>query len=45
MSVGGPSGEWLNYTRTFPTNYYYIYARLASDDGAVWRDRVTRHRR
>jgi beta-glucosidase len=28
------TGAWLNYTRTFPTNNYYIYARLASDAGA-----------
>lgn len=27
------AGEWLNYTRTFPTNNYYIYGRLASADG------------
>jgi hypothetical protein len=25
---------WLNYTRTFPANNYYIYGRLASDAGA-----------
>ncbi|MCS7090207.1 MAG: Ig-like domain-containing protein [Verrucomicrobiota bacterium] len=24
------SGEWLNYTRTFPTGTYHIYARMAS---------------
>ena len=29
-----PSGAWLNYTRTFPTNNYYIYGRLASANGA-----------
>jgi hypothetical protein len=23
------AGTWLNYTRTFPTNNYFIYARLA----------------
>ena len=23
-------GTWLNYTRTFPTNTYYVYGRLAS---------------
>jgi hypothetical protein len=23
-------GTWLNYTRTFPTNNYYVYGRLAS---------------
>ncbi len=28
------SGAWLNYTRTFPTNNYYLYGRLASDNGA-----------
>ena len=28
------SGAWLNYTRTIPTNNYYIYARLASGNGA-----------
>jgi beta-glucosidase len=28
------TGAWLNYTRTIPTNNYYIYARLASDNGA-----------
>jgi beta-glucosidase len=24
------AGNWLNYTRTFPTNNYYIYGRLSS---------------
>jgi beta-glucosidase len=28
------SGAWLNYTRTIPTNNYYIYGRLASGNGA-----------
>ena len=28
------AGEWLNYTRTFPTNNYVIYGRLASANGA-----------
>jgi beta-glucosidase len=28
------AGAWLNYTRTFPENDYYIYGRLASGDGA-----------
>jgi hypothetical protein len=28
------SGAWLNYTRTIPTNKYYIYGRLASGNGA-----------
>jgi hypothetical protein len=28
------TGAWLNYTRTYPTNEYHIYARLASADGA-----------
>lgn len=28
------TGAWLNYTRTFPTNDYYIYGRLAGGDGA-----------
>jgi beta-glucosidase len=28
------TGAWLNYTRTFPTNNYYIYGRLASANGA-----------
>jgi hypothetical protein len=33
--VGWWSAEqWLNYTRTFPTNNYYIYGRLASANGA-----------
>ena len=27
------SGAWLNYTRTFPTNNYFIYGRMASDNG------------
>jgi hypothetical protein len=26
-----PPGTWLNYTRTFPTNKYNVYGRLASD--------------
>ncbi|HUA38123.1 MAG TPA: hypothetical protein VMA35_06950 [Candidatus Sulfopaludibacter sp.] len=26
-----PPGTWLNYTRTFPSNSYNIYGRLASD--------------
>ena len=25
-----PPGTWLNYTRTFPTNTYEIYGRLAN---------------
>jgi len=28
------SGAWLNYTRAFPTNRYYIYGRLASANGS-----------
>jgi beta-glucosidase len=28
------TGAWLNYTRIFPTNDYYIYGRLASASGA-----------
>lgn len=28
------SGAWLNYTRTIPTNNYYIYGRLAGGNGA-----------
>src|SRR2546425_9621711 len=24
------TGEWLNYTRTFPTGKYYVYGRLSS---------------
>ncbi|HWY29609.1 MAG TPA: discoidin domain-containing protein, partial [Candidatus Acidoferrum sp.] len=28
------SGAWLNYTRSIPTNNYYIYGRLASGNGA-----------
>jgi Concanavalin A-like lectin/glucanases superfamily len=27
--TGLTSGEWLNYTRTFPDGHYYVYARLA----------------
>jgi beta-glucosidase len=27
-------GAWLNYTRAIPTNNYWIYARLASGNGA-----------
>ncbi|HMD52974.1 MAG TPA: hypothetical protein VKJ65_00285, partial [Phycisphaerae bacterium] len=28
------TGDWLNYTRTFPTNNFYIYGRLAGGNGA-----------
>jgi hypothetical protein len=28
------TGAWLNYTRTIPTNNYYIYGRLAGGNGA-----------
>jgi beta-glucosidase len=28
------TGAWLNYTRTFPTNHYYLYGRLAGGSGA-----------
>jgi len=28
-------GEWLNYTRDFPTERYYVYARMASGAGAT----------
>ena len=31
------AGQWINYTRTFPTNTYYIYARLAAASGATLR--------
>lgn len=36
-------GEWLNYTRTFPTGNYRIYGRLAGGAGAtqLHLDRVT----
>ena len=27
------SGDWLNYTRVFPTGHYNVYARLATDGG------------
>jgi hypothetical protein len=27
------AGAWLNYTRTFPTNQYYVYGRLAGGNG------------
>ena len=26
-------GQWVNYTRTFPTNTYYVYGRLAGGNG------------
>lgn len=28
------AGNWLNYTRTWPTNYYSIWGRLAGGNGA-----------
>jgi hypothetical protein len=28
------TGNWLNYTRTYPTNSYYIWGRLAGGNGA-----------
>jgi hypothetical protein len=28
------AGNWLNYTRTYPTNYYAIWGRLAGGDGS-----------
>lgn len=28
------TGAWLNYTRSFPTNKFYIYGRLAGGNGA-----------
>ncbi len=28
------TGAWLNYTRTFPANNYYIYGRLSGGNGA-----------
>lgn len=31
------AGQWINYTRTFPTNTYYIYARLAAAAGSTYR--------
>ena len=27
-------GTWVNYTRSFPTNQYFVYGRLASGNGA-----------
>ena len=27
-------GTWINYTRSFPTNQYFVYGRLASGNGA-----------
>lgn len=29
--------QWINYTRVFPTNTYYIYARLAAASGNIFR--------
>ncbi|MGA3268113.1 MAG: hypothetical protein ABSE16_14955 [Verrucomicrobiota bacterium] len=29
-----PPATWLNYTRTFPTNTYLVYGRLAGGNGA-----------
>jgi hypothetical protein len=29
------SGEWLNYTRTYPTGLYNVYARIASPGAAT----------
>jgi hypothetical protein len=31
------SGEWMNYTRVFPTNNYKVYARMAHGDAAATR--------
>jgi hypothetical protein len=28
-----PTGGWLNYTRTFPTNNFYLWARFANGSG------------
>ncbi len=28
------NGAWLNYTRTFPTGNFYLYARLSAGNGA-----------
>jgi hypothetical protein len=28
------TNQWINYTRNFPTNTYYLYARLAAASGA-----------
>ena len=30
------AGEWLNYTRTFPTGLYNVYARMASPGSATF---------
>lgn len=27
-------GDWVNYTRTYPTNYFNVWARLAGGNGA-----------
>ena len=29
-----PPGTWINYTRTFPSNTYQVYGRLAGGNGA-----------
>jgi hypothetical protein len=31
------ANQWINYTRNFPTNTYYIYGRLAAASGAALR--------
>jgi hypothetical protein len=36
-NVGWWNGStWLNYTRTFPTNNYYVYARMAGGAGGTY---------
>ena len=29
------SGAWINYTRTFPSGNFYLYARMSATNGAV----------
>jgi len=35
------SGDWANYTRTYPAGKYYVYARLAGYTGSVTLSQVT----
>src|SRR5207245_11469333 len=40
--TGLSAGEWMNYTRTFPNNNYYVYLRASSQKAQAMRlDEVT----
>src|SRR5262249_34970112 len=40
--LGYYSGEWVNYTRTYPTGAYYLYGRMSTGDATAQRAQADR---